>query len=113
MQRIYSTFIEIAAAGVFMIPVFCIYGKCIFHSIKRTMMYLIFGLYLAAVLALIGFPSVTYVCFDVVINVIPFVGMASDFHNACLNVLLFVPLGIFLPLLWDEYRDIKSTLIFS
>lgn len=37
--------------------------------------------------------------------------MAADFVNACLNVLLFVPLGVFLPLLWDKYRDIKSTML--
>lgn len=55
MQRIYSTFIEMTAAGVFMIPIFCIYGKYMFHSIKRTMMYILFGLYLTAVLALIGY----------------------------------------------------------
>lgn len=113
MHRIYSTFVEMIAAGIFILPIFSIYGKFIFHSLKRTIMYIIFGFYLVAVLALVGFPNIAYIRFDLTINVIPFVGMASDFHNACLNVLLFVPLGIFLPLLWDKYRDIKSTLIFS
>lgn len=47
---------------------------------------------------------------DFTINVIPFVDMISDFVNACLNVLLFVPLGIFLPVLWDKYRNIKKTM---
>ncbi|MDD2980045.1 MAG: VanZ family protein [Hespellia sp.] len=113
MRRIYSTLIEMIAAGIFIVPIFSMYGKFIFHSLRRTIMYIIFGLYLVAVLALVGFPNIAYICFDITINVIPFVGMAADFHNTWLNVLLFVPLGIFLPLLWDKYKDIKCTLMFS
>lgn len=113
MSRIYSVLIEITAAGIFLIPIFSIYGKCIFHSLRRTVIYIVFGFYLVAVLALVGFPNIAYIRFDVTINAIPFVGMASDFLNACLNVLLFVPLGIFLPLLWGKYRDIKHALAFA
>lgn len=45
------------------------------------------------------------------INIVPFVNMVSDFVNACLNVLLFVPFGIFLPMLWNKYRNVKSTML--
>lgn len=113
MNRIYSTLIEMIAASIFIIPIFGIYGKCIFHSLKRTIIYTIFGFYLVAVLTLVGFPNITYMRFGFAINVIPFVDMVSDFVNACLNILLFVPLGIFLPLLWNQYRNIKSVLAFS
>ena len=34
--------------------------------------------------------------------------MVSDFINACLNILLFVPFGFFLPILWDKFRNIKN-----
>ena len=41
------------------------------------------------------------------VNLIPFIYMLSDLVNACLNVLLFVPFGFFLPMLWKEFRSIK------
>ena len=45
---------------------------------------------------------------DVSINVIPFIDMASDSVNACLNVLLFVPFGFLLPVLWSKFRSVKE-----
>lgn len=111
MHRIFSALIEIAAASVFIIPLFGIYGKCVVHNWKRTLAYIIFGFYLVAVLALVGFPNVIDMNLEFTINVIPFVGMIADLVNTCLNVLLFVLLGIFLPILWKKYRDIKSTVL--
>lgn len=111
MHRIYSALIEIAAASIFIIPIFSIYGKCRIHDVKRTCKYIVFGFYLVAVLALVGFPGITSMNLDLTVNVIPFVDMVTDFVNAGLNVLLFVPLGIFLPMLWDRYRDIRRTML--
>ena len=111
MHRIYGALIEILAASVFIIPLFGLYGKFVVHNLKRTLLYIVFGFYVVAVLALVGFPSIISMNLDFTINVIPFVDMVSDFINACLNVLLFVPLGIFLPMLWDEYRSIKKTML--
>lgn len=108
MYRIYGALIEIAAAAVFIIPLCCIYNKLWFHSRKRTVIYMVFGLYLAALLALVGFPGVTSLEIDFSVNIIPFADMAADFVNACLNVLLFVPFGFFLPILWDTFRKIKN-----
>ena len=58
MYRIYSTLIEIVAAAVFIIPIWCIYNKLLFRSWKITILYIIFGFYLTAVLALVGFPNI-------------------------------------------------------
>lgn len=33
------------------------------------------------------------------------------FVNACLNILLFVPFGFFLPMLWSKFRSNKSTVL--
>lgn len=110
MHRIYYALIETAAASVFLLPLFLLYEKYLRRSWKHTLLYLICGCYLAAVFALVGFPSLPYLYFDCSINPIPFVGMADDFINTCLNVLLFVPLGIFLPMLWEKYRTLKPTL---
>ncbi len=113
MHRIYGTLIEMVAASVFIIPVFFLYNKFIFHNLKQALIYMVLAFYLVAVFALVGFPSIISIHFDFTVNVFPFVGMASDFSNACLNVLLFVPLGILLPMLWDKYRNMKSTLLFA
>ena len=53
MSRIYNALIELVAAAVFIIPLWCIYEKIFFQSWKRTMVYMIFGFYLAVVLALV------------------------------------------------------------
>lgn len=111
MHRIYAALIEMMAASVFVIPIFSLYEKYRIHNLKQTLLYMIFGFYLVAVLFLVGFPSLAFIRIDFTMNVIPFVGMAADFKNACLNVLLFVPLGIFLPVIWDKYRNIKSTML--
>ena len=99
------------AAAVFIIPLWCIYNKLWFHSWKRTIIYMVFGLYLTALLALVGFPSVMSLKIDFTVNLIPFVDMAADFINACLNILLFVPFGFFLPILWEPFRKIKNAAI--
>ena len=108
MYRIYSTLIEIMAAAIFIIPIWSIYNKFFFHSWKRTIIYIIFCFYFIAILVLVGFPSITSLRIDFTVNVIPFVDMVSDFVNACVNILLFVPLGFFLPTLWGKFRNIKG-----
>lgn len=110
MYRIYSALIEVLAAAFFIIPLWCIYNKLCFHSWKRTIAYMIVGFYLTAVSALVGFPNITLMKIKLTVNVIPFVYMVSDFANACLNVLLFIPFGFFLPMLWNEFRSIKRVL---
>ena len=109
MYRIYSALIELLAASVFIIPIFAIYNKFFFHSGKRTVLYILFGFYITANLGLIGFPSITSLTIEFSVNLIPFIDMVSDCVNACLNILLFVPFGLFLPILWSKFRSIKST----
>ena len=69
---------------------------------------MIFGFYLTAVLALVGFPNIISLKVELTVNIIPFVYMINDFTNACLNVLLFVPFGFFLPVLWKKFRNAKK-----
>lgn len=111
MFRIYSVLIEILAAAVFIIPIFAIYNRLFFHSGKQTVIYSLFGLYFSAILGLVGFPNVKSLTIDFSVNLIPFIDMISDFVNACLNVLLFVPFGLFLPILWSKFRNIKDTIL--
>lgn len=97
-------------AAVFIVPIWCIYNRFCFHNRKRTIIYMIFGFYLTAVLALVGFPNIISLKVELTVNIIPFIYMINDFSNACLNVLLFVPFGFFLPVLWKEFRNAKKYL---
>ena len=109
MYRIYSTSIEAAAASTILIPILFLYQIIIFHNIKKTAAYIIFILYLTAMCFLVGFPSVAGIKIVWSYNFIPLHGMLSDITNSYLNVLLFIPLGIFVPCLWPEYRSMMKT----
>ena len=109
MYRIYSTGIETAAASAILIPILFLYQLFIFHNIKKTAAYILFSLYLAAICFLVGFPNIAGMRIVLSHNFIPLRGMLTDITNSYLNVLLFIPLGIFVPCLWPEYRSMMKT----
>lgn len=113
MYRILITCFEVALAAIVIIPVFLIMGKTLFHNRKKTIYYIVFALYLAAVYHLVGLPCIQYLQLDLSVHLIPFVGMISDWKNSILNIFLFVPLGIFLPLLFEKFRSMKRTVLFG
>ena len=109
MYRIYATGIETAAASTILIPILFLYQIFIFRNIKKTAAYIIFTLYLTAMCFLVGFPSAAGIKIGWSYNFIPLYGMLTDITNSCLNVLLFIPLGIFVPCLWPVYRSMMKT----
>ena len=109
MYRIYSTGLETAAASAILIPILFLYHIFIFHNIKKTAAYILFSLYLAAICFLVGFPNIAGLRIVLSHNFIPLRGMLTDITNSYLNVLLFIPLGIFVPCLWPEYRSMMKT----
>lgn len=109
MYRIYSTGIETAAASAILIPILFLYHIFIFHNIKKTAAHILFSLYLAAICFLVGFPNIAGMRIVLSHNFIPLRGMLTDITNSYLNVLLFIPLGIFVPCLWPEYRSMMKT----
>ena len=109
MYRIYSTGIETAAASAILIPILFLYHIFIFHNIKKTAAYILFSLYLAAICFLVGFPNIAGMRIVLSHNFIPLRGMLTDITNSYLNVVLFIPLGIFVPCLWPEYRSMMKT----
>ena len=105
--------IEFFSAAVVLIPVFLLLNKARFHNRKKTTLYTLFALYLAAVYHVVGLPTAQFLTFDVNLTLIPFVGMVEDLRNTLLNVVLFLPLGFSLPLLWKKFRNLKATLLFG
>lgn len=113
MQRILFAAGEILPAACILLPVYGLLQKSRFRDFRKTAAYYIFSLYLCAVYALVGLPNIAYVRFELRGNLIPFLGMINGLRDYILNILLFVPLGIFLPLLWNHYRTMKHTLLFG
>lgn len=113
MHRIFSMCLDAAIAAVVLVPLFLYMNKRYFHDIKRAAGYLVFAIYLSGMFAVVGLPDIRYVRFDPHFNFIPFAYMFSDYENSLLNVLLFVPLGFFLPVFWQRFRKITATVLFG
>lgn len=113
MSRIAAMCLEAGIASILLVPAFAVLNRHSFHDRNRTILYLLFALYLAAVDAVVGLPNIRYICFQPNINLKPFQYMFSDYTNSFLNVLLFMPLGFFLPVLWQTFRKISWTALFG
>lgn len=111
MNRLVSMGIEVFAALIVLIPFFLLLNIVLFHNVRKVVAYFMFCVYLTAVYAVVGLPSITYIRFEPHINIVPFLDMIADYKNAILNVVLFVPLGIMLPLLWEEFKNMKNTVL--
>lgn len=108
MFRLYLTAVDIIPAAMVLLPLFGILYCTVYkHNFRKCMLNCLFCLYLAAVFSLVGIPNVTYFRPEVNLNLnlIPFLGIMEDLKNSVLNILLFVPLGVFLPVLWDQFRN--------
>lgn len=110
-MRLLFFLLEMLAALPLLILVFWLLRKCGLLCKACTACYFVFAAYLCAVFTLVGFPSILSVTLDLSANWIPFWGLLSDFRNACLNVLLFIPFGFLLPVLWEGYRGLKETAV--
>lgn len=113
MHRLFSMGIEVFAATIVLLPIFLLLNIVFFHNVKKTAVYFIFAVYLSAVYAVVGLPSMIYIRLEPHINIVPFFDMIADYKNAILNVILFVPLGIMLPVLWEEFRNMRNTVLFG
>lgn len=111
MYRILAIGLETIAAAILLLPLLLLLHHTLFHNSKRTTGYALLSLYLAAIYAAVGLPSVQSLSFDPSIQLIPFAGMSLE--ESLLNVLLFLPLGGFLPLLWEKFRSFPTTLLFA
>jgi len=96
-------------------------------SLQRELLFNIFIIYCISVIA-VTFPLDFHGLSEgrhISINIIPFVDIVKDFqHNPFFsigfrlrllirnligNILLLLPLGLFLPILWSKFRDFKKT----
>jgi len=105
--------IEILLAALLLAPAFWLLDRARFRDRKRTMLYFVFGLYLAAVYSFVGLPTLQFIRLELKLELVPLVPMLDDLRNTVLNVVLFVPLGMLLPFLWEKYRTGKTMILFG
>lgn len=71
---------------------------------------LLFSVYLCGVATVTGLPTLRYgISFDAAIALLPFRHFFADFRQYLLNTLMFLPLGVLLPLLWQRFQSLKET----
>ena len=104
---------DAAVAAVFLVPLFLYLNKSYFHDTKRMAGYILFAVYLSGIFAVVGLPDIRYVRFEPRCNWVPFAYMFSDLANTVLNVLLFLPLGFFLPVFWKRFTPFLRTVLFG
>lgn len=113
MYRFYLAAIDILPAALLLAPAYLILNKAYFHNSRKSIFYFLFSCYLSVIYILVGLPNVTYIRPEPNMNLIPLVGIIDDWKNSILNVLLFVPMGMMLPILWSKFRQKKNTLLFG
>ena len=113
MHRFYLAAIDLLPGILILAPVYLILNKAYFRNAGKSFFYFLFSCYLSVVYVLVGMPNITYIRPEVNLNLIPFIGMIDDWKNGILNILLFVPLGMMMPILWNSFRTQKNTLLFG
>lgn len=104
---------EAFSALILLVPALALLNRLRIRSRGRSLVYLAFTLYLAAVYHLTGLPTVGFITFDVNLNLIPFREFRKELVLSVLNVAMFVPLGFFLPLLWEKFRRLRPVVLFG
>ena len=113
MYRFYLAAVDMLPGILILAPVYWILNKTYFHNNRKSIFYFIFSCYLSVIYVLVGLPNVTYIRPEVNLNLFPVIGLISDFKNSLLNILLFVPLGAMLPVLWNKFRTQRYAVIFG
>lgn len=113
MRRIIFMLMDAGIAAILFLPVFYYLNKQYLHSWRRTGWYFFLAVYLSGVYAVVGLPDIRYVRLNLHFNLIPFAYMFSAYQTSLLNVLLFVPLGFFLPVFGRRYLKLGWTVLFG
>lgn len=104
---------EALSAAVIIVPLTLIFAYFRSAGAKTAVLYSVFALYLAVIYIVTGLPTVTYIRFDASFQLVPLAGIARDIPGNLLNILLFVPIGLLLPLIWEPFKELRYTLLFS
>ena len=111
MYRFYLAAVDMLPAALILLPVYWVLNRACLHHAGTSILYYLFSCYLSVVYVLVGLPNITYIRPELNLNLIPFLGLFRDLESSVLNILLFIPLGMALPILWKTFRRLQKTLL--
>lgn len=111
MLHCLSMGIDLAAFAAVGIPVMSILLMPVLRvqSIGKRLALVAFSLYLAAVASIVGLPYIGHLVFDPNVCLIPFAGFQEGMTERFLNIILFLPFGFLLPVIWNRFRTLLPT----
>ena len=88
------------------------------RKVWKKAIYILFSFYIIVLLSAVGIPDIYSLTFDPTFNVFPIIDIFNSpidyIKNEVLNIILFIPLGFFLPIMWyHTFHSAKSVAIFS
>lgn len=119
MSWILSIFINTSPCLLVLIPLALLFSRLFpkGRRLKACMCALLFSFLLAAMFSVTGIPSIYSLCSYPVycgpVQWIPFADMLQSPIQYILNLFLFIPLGMFLPLLSPAFQRLNHVLIFG
>ena len=113
MYRFYLAVVDMLPSAMILLPVYWVLNRVCFHHTKKSILYYLFSCYLSVVYVLVGLPSITYIRPELNLNLLPIIGIIGDWKNSILNILLFVPFGLALPILWKKYGRLRNAVLFG
>lgn len=119
MIRLLCIAMDVLPAAVILLPVIVTFQITLWKpvSLQRKIWMVILGMYLAAVFSVVGIPTIKYIQIEPQFNLIPIVDIVNAplgyIKNTVLNILLFLPLGFLLPVIWKEFQNLKQTAVFG
>lgn len=116
MLPISDILIRSISGYVFIFPVLILYFSLLKKwGRKQDLIHIatvfLFCYYLFGILTVTGIGYTSTMSFRPRISLIPFLSMISGPIDTILNVVLFVPFGFFLPLLYKKYRNIRNVIL--
>lgn len=116
MIRLLSVAIECLSSIVFLMPAMIGLQYVILkqYHFNKFIMVLIFALYSTAIFSVTGIPTAYTLETDFNCNLIPLIDIVHNpidyIKNTILNIILFMPIGFLLPVIWKEYHSIRKTI---
>lgn len=100
---------------ILLIPVVLVFQKMAKRKLwsLHTGFLLLFVCTLAGIFSVTGLPNVKYCRIDFSVNFIPMADIWNSPMQYLMNILMFVPVGFLLPLLWEPYKDWKWVMGFG
>ena len=112
MMRLLSIGIDCVSSAIFVIPALAILQCTIYRKFKPFCVKLIFAFYAIAMFSVVGVPAVGTLQIDFGMNLIPFADIVNSpfayMKNTILNIILFIPMGFFVPAVWKNFRSFKT-----